>query len=268
MPPHGRDTIAAPTTEGPLADKSTRLLLDALARAVAAPAGLLLFRAKTSPGLFPPTAAARAAARRAKDDGFLHVLDDGGGKPAREVCAITDKGRSWLLHQASPRQVLEDFVRVLEERQRQADELVAAARQSAASVESLKATVEQLRPLIDRPSANGEIHHIAPAVRPPDASIRDDILANLQQWHAASPGDCPLPELYRRLKDAHATLTVGAFHDGLRELHARGRIYLHPWTGPLYDLPEPPFALLTGHEIAYYASTPAAASLGVASATA
>jgi len=28
-----------------------------------------------------------------------------------------------------------------------------------------------------------------------------------------------------------------------------------PWTGPLYDLPEPHFALLVGHEVAYYASS-------------
>ena len=26
------------------------------------------------------------------------------------------------------------------------------------------------------------------------------------------------------------------------------------WTGPLYAIPEPPLALLVGHEIAYYAS--------------
>ena len=40
----------------------------------------------------------------------------------------------------------------------------------------------------------------------------------------------------------------------LRRLHAEERIYLHPWTGPLCELPQPPLALLVGHEIAYYAS--------------
>ena len=42
--------------------------------------------------------------------------------------------------------------------------------------------------------------------------------------------------------------------DGLRKLHQQEQIYLHPWTGPLYDLPEPALALLVGHEVAYYAS--------------
>jgi hypothetical protein len=58
----------------------------------------------------------------------------------------------------------------------------------------------------------------------------------------------------RRLRSAHSSLTIGQFHDGLRELHNREQVYLHPWTGPLYELPEPAYALLIGHEVAYYAS--------------
>jgi hypothetical protein len=54
-------------------------------------------------------------------------------------------------------------------------------------------------------------------------------------------------------------LTIGRFHDGLRRLHDEGQAYLHPWTGPLYAMPEPAFALLVGHEVAYYASPRAAA---------
>jgi hypothetical protein len=60
--------------------------------------------------------------------------------------------------------------------------------------------------------------------------------------------------LFRHVKTQHASLTIGQFHDGLRQLHDEGKIYLHPWTGPLYAMPEPPLALLAGHEIAYYAS--------------
>ena len=49
-------------------------------------------------------------------------------------------------------------------------------------------------------------------------------------------------------------MTVGRFHDALRQLYEMNRVYLHPWTGPLYEIPEPLYALLAGHEIAYYAS--------------
>ena len=62
--------------------------------------------------------------------------------------------------------------------------------------------------------------------------------------------DCPLPHLYRTLSEQ----TIGQFHDALRQLHSQQRIYLHPWTGPLCELPEPALALLVGHEVAYYAS--------------
>ena len=218
--------------------RNTRLILDALSRAAAEPAGMPLFKAKAAAGLFPATPAARQAAQRCKDDGYLHIVHTA----PREICAITDKGRQWLVTQASPRQVLEDFVRLLEERRQQAAELITAARNVAASVESLKSTVEQLRPA-ERPDNSGG-----------PLDLCADIQAHVEQWHDTSPGDCPLPELFRRLREVHPDLTVGCFHDGLRDLHARGVIYLHPWTGPLYDLPEPPFALMTGHEIAYYAS--------------
>lgn len=225
-----------------MADKSSRLILDALSRAVAEPAGLPLFGAKAARGLFPATATARQAAQRCKDDGFLDIVHT----TPRELYSITDKGRTWLVTQASPRQVLEDFVRVLEERRQQAADLVAAARNVAASVESLKCAVEQLRPEDRRDKPDG-----SPGASP---ELCSDISTHLEQWHAIAPGDCPLPELFRRLRETHSALTVGRFHDGLRELHDRGLIYLHPWTGPLYDLPEPPFALMIGHEIAYYAS--------------
>jgi hypothetical protein len=79
--------------------------------------------------------------------------------------------------------------------------------------------------------------------------------AALAAWHdSGALGDCPLPELFRRLQPRLPGLTIGQFHDGLRHLHQDEAIYLHPWTGPLYEMPEPALALLIGHEIAYYAS--------------
>ena len=82
------------------------------------------------------------------------------------------------------------------------------------------------------------------------------VLARLSDWAASANAgeDCPLPELYRGLTVLDPAPTIGAFHDCLRQLHADGSIYLHPWTGPLYALPEPAYALLVGHGVAYYAS--------------
>ena len=77
------------------------------------------------------------------------------------------------------------------------------------------------------------------------------ILAHLADWPGAA--DCPLPELFRALPADDAP-TIGQFHDCLRRLHAAGAITLPAWTGPLYAMPEPAYALLVGHGIAYYAS--------------
>jgi hypothetical protein len=94
---------------------------------------------------------------------------------------------------------------------------------------------------------------------PPKADLDDlagAVLTHLADWaaSAAAGQDCPLPELYRALTPRETPPTIGEFHDCLRRLHAARRVYLHPWTGPLYALPEPALALLVGHEVAYYAS--------------
>ena len=88
---------------------------------------------------------------------------------------------------------------------------------------------------------------------------RDDrhraIQEHLLAWHdSGALGDCPLPELFRRLRGSFPALTIGQFHDRLRLMHQGERIHLHPWTGPLHEMPEPACAILIGHEIAYYAS--------------
>ena len=86
-------------------------------------------------------------------------------------------------------------------------------------------------------------------------SLMEALRRHLESWQAAeSLDDFPLPELYHRARRACPLLTIGVFHDCIRTLHERKEIFLHPWTGPLHEIPEPALALLVGHEIAYYAS--------------
>ena len=81
------------------------------------------------------------------------------------------------------------------------------------------------------------------------------ILSYLTRWQSSGASeDCSVPDLYRQARQSSPQLTIGHFHDCLRRLHEQEKIYLHPWTGPLYEIPEPPLALLVGHEIAYYVS--------------
>jgi hypothetical protein len=228
-----------------LADKSTQLVLEALGRAAAEPDGVPLLG--TKPALFPPSA--RQAAQRCLDDHLLRVVrTEARGKTDQPYCALTEKGLAFLLQQVHPRQVLEDLLRAVEARQQQLDDLLRLTHKSQTDLEGLKAATERVLQHLTHPASNGT------AAKNADADWTAAVLACLTRWHDSAAGDCPLPELFRQVQQARPALTIGAFHDGLRRLHEQEKIYLHPWTGPLYDLPEPSVALLVGHEIAYYAS--------------
>ncbi len=236
-----------------MADRSTQLLLDGLVRAAADPAGLPLLEGKAGHGLFTANSAGKSAAQRCKDEGLLRIVrTENKGKTIVEFCTLTDKGLSYLLSQANPRQLIEDLLRALETRHAQAEEMVAVARRMQASLDGLRAVAETVLRQLPQAPASGN--------RSDDAeSWLAGVVPYLEQRHnAGAPEDCALPELFRHAREFAPTLTIGQFHDALRQLLDAGRIYLHPWTGPLYDLPEPPLALLVGHEIAYYASKRAA----------
>jgi hypothetical protein len=266
-----------------VADKSTPLILAALSRAAAAAEPVPLHGTKTAPGLFPATAAGKQAAQRCRDEGLLAhearaPAESSNGaatatalkkKAAAPCCFITDKGLSYLLSQVSPRQVLEDFVRLLKDRQQVLAEWTAAARKLHASTETLQLHVQAVLARFcaaERGGAAGGLKALfrefladaAPACAPNasqvEAPLQALLLAELQTWQTSGASeDCPLPHLYRQVTRG-TPASIGQFHDALRRLHDSAAIYLHPWTGPLYELPEPPFALLVGHEIAYYAS--------------
>jgi hypothetical protein len=236
-----------------MADRPTQMLLDGLSRAVADPAGVPLFGGKAAPGLFAASASGKAVAQRCKDEGLLRVVrSETKGKAPLEVCTITEKGLAYLLSQVSPKQVLEDFIRALEARQSQAGELLMIARQMQAGIDALKLTAERVLE---------QLHGAAPPAActngsaGPSEAWAGAVLSYLgRRQETGASEDCPLPELFRQARLTSPALTIGHFHDGLRRLLDAGHIYLHPWTGPLHALPEPPYALLVGHEIAYYAS--------------
>jgi hypothetical protein len=237
-----------------LADRSSQLIITALTRAATSIDGLPLHGSSKRPGLFAASAAAREAAEQCKAQGLLRILrEDTSGKTAHDICAITDKGIAHLLAQVSPKSVLEQMVQALHDQKAQVAQLAAAAQKWQEGIGVLHATIEKV---LD------QTRNQSPATAGPAFSINGSdlwmaaIIAILAEWRSSSrSSDCPLPELYRHAAKSAPSLSVGRFHDGIRSLYAQQRIYLHPWTGPLYELPEPLYALLIGHEIVYYAST-------------
>jgi DNA-binding PadR family transcriptional regulator len=231
-------------------EKAAPLVLEALSRAVADPGGLPLYTAKQAPGLFAASAASRLAAQRCKDDGLLHVVrTETKGKTAQEICAITEKGLAYLLSQSSPRPVLEGFLRAIETRGAEFQQLHQTAQQLQASLDALRAVAEKLSEHLQKPSANSHA-----GTNGAEVWLIDVLSFLTERQRGGAIEDCPLPDLYRKAQESSPSLTIGRFHDGLRKLHQQEQIYLHPWTGPLYDVPDPALALLVGHEIAYYAS--------------
>lgn len=261
-----------------MADKSTQLVLDALTRAVADPAGQPLFGNKTIPGLFAASGPAKVAAQRCKEEDFLRVVrTETRGKNEFEICALTEKGLAHLISQTSPREVLEDLVHAVEGRREQLDSLSSSFEQTRATLDALKAAAEKVLAEVVRTSpfpttttpnelwekfqasapvnGNGTPPAAKPSPAEMQASLERSLLALLDQWNlSGAMADYPLPELYNRACQTPKQYTLGQFHDALRRLHESAHIYLHPWAGPLYDMPEPAVALLVGHEIAYYAS--------------
>jgi hypothetical protein len=261
-----------------VADKSRQLILTALSQAAASARGLPLFATRTAAGLFPTGAAGKQAAQRCQEEGLLRLCTDNDApstdttsastatatarkRRAAACCVLTDKGLSYLLAQVSPRQVLEDFVRVLEARQTQVAGLETLLRTMHSDLGALRANTEKVMQGLtaagsrrEAGSLNGlynDFRAETPAAGNHDAAV----LALLTRWQEAGASeDYPLPDLYRQLQTQAPAVSIGQLHDSLRRLHDAGRVYLHPWTGPLYELPEPPYALLVGHEIAYYAS--------------
>ena len=241
-------------------DKPSELMVEALGKAAVEPGGLPLHGGRST-GLFTNSATAKKAAEFCKSEGYLQVLrTEPRGRGVREICAITEKGLAYLLHQVSPKHILGDLMRALHSQQAQVGELLTNVRQLQANIDSFKSLVDKSLQASDRngclrlePTPNGESRDALGAKQKcvePKAELRESILSHLAQWQES--GDCPLPELYQQIHDDR--FTIGQFHDEMRQLQEDEQIYLHPWTGPLSEIPEPALALLAGHGIAYYAS--------------
>src|SRR5262249_53596290 len=156
---------------------------------------------------------------------------------------------------------VEDLVRILEDRQAAVAGLAASAAQMSAELAAVRNVIDQVLPRLTEHHTtngipmNGEFCPPRPANILALETLIADVKSRLGKWHVAtgSSQDCPLPDLYHKLESTEP-VSIGQFHDALRQLHDDHQIYLHPWTGPLYAIPEPAFALMVGHEVAYYAS--------------
>jgi hypothetical protein len=247
-------------------DRVTDVLTAALKRALADhPAEHRLFKGGKLDGLFPGRAGAGGdAAARALRDGLLETArTEAKGKTTIEWVRLTPRGVEFVHEQESPVAALRDLRETLAA-SRDAmpawlaemraglgaldGRLSADAQKWGQRLESLERRVEdalrrleQATPLV--PADVAEAHPWAA-----------DALRYLDRRRGGgAPGDCPLPELFAALTPSHPGLSLAAFHEGLRRLHARRAIHLRPAAGPA-DLPRPEYALFDGDALLYFAA--------------
>jgi hypothetical protein len=215
--------------------------------------------------MFPASASGREAAKVAQQLGFVRPLTEQiNGKQTARLWTISEVGRAHWLKQSDPRravQALADGIaacrRELAELGKRADGCRDYLSRLSFAVENAFSNSKGTAPLTlpSPPEPEGEGNRSRKAWSGNGAGATEaanTILECLRAWHEA--GDCPLPALFEKVKAGCPDISLGAFHDALRSLRDRAAIHLHPWTGPLYELPDPTVALLAGHEIAYYAS--------------
>lgn len=226
-------------------EKTTQLIVQALCRALLQPEGAPAVAARQRIGLFPATAAGKLAAERCLQEGWLVPIPNASNGNKNDHWTITEKGKRYLGERVPPKQLVEDFLRALEVRNDQFAKIVDSVRGAQRGIAEL---CSMLRPLVAFPDSEADSKASFPASQAVMRALRDCHGAN------GAHEDVPLPVLFARVRGICPELTLGMFHDALRQLHESEAIWLHPWTGPLYEIPDPHFALLVGHEIVYYAS--------------
>ncbi len=83
--------------------------------------------------------------------------------------------------------------------------------------------------------------------------LEDEIVGFVESWAGDKAVGCQLDFLWNHLRERHPHLSIGAFQDALRKLHAASRIRLSGWPRMIDELPEPKLALFVSDKVMYYA---------------
>lgn len=209
------------------------LMLAGLRRLLAEP-GAKLFGGGRSRGVFPQrTVAAERAAALLRDNGYLEVDEAG-------ACRMTPLGLRWLSENDEVKTLLEDVLRSAETQRERLESIAEACLKEATRLAQQRMAVSTLLARMGSAQADAD-------------DFDDMVLQELDRFRRGGAlADCSVADLFRGLGERGLDATIGRFHDSLRRLREAGRVRLAPWTGPLYELPEPALALLIGHEVLYY----------------
>ena len=222
------------------------IILHALSFALESAGVCSLFNKKGVQGLCPLSASGKLAAKYCFEMRLLKVVEQS-TKPFTEMVKITRLGIRAVLEGIKIDRLLENAATIIESPTEKS--VINPANDDMAFYQSLEKVAGSIALKLGAPLSE---EFSSPAKQ---------IFILLKEWSdSGRAGDCQLYYLYQHLSPLCPGITPGAFHDALRNLRQKKLIELHPWTGPLYEIPKPELALMAGHEIACYASLgPAAA---------
>ncbi|NBR04165.1 MAG: hypothetical protein EBT92_00160 [Planctomycetes bacterium] len=216
------------------------IILQALSYALESAGVCSLFNKKGVQGLFPLSASGKVAAKYCLENRLLKVVEQS-TKPFTEMVKITCWGIRSVMEGIKIDKLLENAAAIIESSGEKG--LNKSGTDDAVFYHSLEKTAGLIALKLGAPIAEDF------------NSTSKHILILLKEWSdAGRAGDCQLYYLYQQLSSRCSGVTPGAFHDALRNLRHKKLVELHPWTGPLYEIPKPELALMAGHEIACYAS--------------
>jgi hypothetical protein len=246
-----------------MTDRVTEVLIAALKQALDDPASeRRLYKSGKLDGLFPGRGgtSAEAAARALADELVEAVRTETRGKSAIEWVRLTPRGVEFLGECESPARALHGLRDALRANQQAVPLWLADMRAALRALEEQLATdAQKWQQRLDALARRVEqtLRRLDAAAPPPELAgaypWAADAIAYLDRRRAGgADGACPLPELFNALSRAHAELSVGAFHEGLRRLREHRAVRLLPADGA--DLTQPEFALLDHGVVLYHAA--------------
>lgn len=238
-----------------------QLALEALARALADPTPRVLHGSAKKPGIFDGAGKpAKDAAQHCLEHGWLESAGAvGTGKARKEFYKISATGARQVLENSEPAALLKESVGSLNASAKVLNEIQGKVSAILEAMQKQEDMVIQLGQKLKPPDLAKLLDGLKqPSLSPsPGKSPGPDwlpaLLTYLEEYQRKNHyGHCPLPELFHRVAESRG-LTIGQFHDGLRQLAQQGKVRLHPFTGAAYQLQDEQYALVAGQEIKYYA---------------
>ena len=234
----------------------TETAIEALTRALTNSTPLRLHGTKANPGIFVGSSQKlKDAASLCLEKGWLTGTGErvGKGKSAKETFRITKSGIAYALEHGQVASLLKELLFASDSQQETLQQLQQLLQNASQAMRAQNEALSRLQEKVKTP----------PIVAAPDTtktsrSATDDrwlhrVVEYVMKYRQANPHrSCSFADLFKAIVEP-AGVSIGEFHDGLRQLSRERKISLRPWTGAMSDLDDDHLALVLAKETKFYA---------------